>query len=124
MKIPNRSLLIGFLTAASLLAGCRPGKTVPEELTGKWATSVPEYRDTYFQITESTLVFGDKDGGINSYPIERVRRKKSENPDWELFQISYGMEHSVRGEFSILLFNGPPEIIRLKNLGDIAWSRQ
>ena len=57
-RLKLRSGLLAFTICISLVC-CQLGRsTVPDALVGVWKTSAPRYRNSYFELTKSLIIFG------------------------------------------------------------------
>lgn len=123
MNIFRHGAVLALLLSLIFQPGCSGTEAIPKRLLGKWTTDDPEYRHTHFEITENTVMFGDREGGADIFPIIKIKRIKSENRDWKSLRILYRTKAGDRYGFSLSYHTSHPGLIKLKNPGDVSWMK-
>jgi hypothetical protein len=100
--------------AATLLLACGPETlaTSPESLLGRWETDAPRYRNSWFEVRPTSLVWGM---GSFELDVESIDKIEVVRPDGR--PASYRFHYTGSGgeaEVQVLLFEpGPPARLRL-----------
>jgi hypothetical protein len=114
-------LIIFVIIAIAGTTQCRPQKTVPEGLMGTWRTNAAKYEGCYFEISDSHVRIGTREGRVDGGEIKGVgERAESGVP---LYTIRYAGD----GEPENLLefyYDRDDDVIRLRNQMDIVWTKK
>ena len=101
----------------------QPVKFIPEELTGKYLTTHPEYKSQFIELGSELITLGFGQGKYKYYNVKRVKKEMIENrilytilcgneDQGEEFNLSFFADFSGRG------------VIHFKNKLQVAWDKQ
>ena len=115
--------LVGLSLAlvSTLLLCTRETDVSIDSFMGVWKTSAPKYKDSFFEITESTITFGTGNGYSKNFTVDRVIKTAEEKKT--VYKISY---IDVEGaDFKRAFYYTPKNngVIRFKNQQQIEWTR-
>ena len=109
---------------AGYFVGCsQPPKFIPEELSGKYITTHPEYEDQFFELSSELITLGFGDGKYKYYNVKRVEKEIIDNRI--LYTILCANEDKGE-EFNFAFFAdfAGGGIIHFKNKPQVAWKKQ
>ena len=122
----TRTRLIVFMFAvmfAVYFVGCSQApKFIPEELSGKYSATHPEYKDEFFELSPELITLGFGDGTLKFYNVKRVDKETIDNRI--LYTILCANED--KGEkFNFAFFTdfAGGGIIHFKNKPQVAWEK-
>lgn len=101
----------------------QPVKFIPEELTGKYLTTHPEYKSQFIELGSELITLGFGEGKYKYYNVKRVKKEMIENRI--LYTILCGNED--QGEefnFSFFADFAGRGVIHFKNKPQVAWDKQ
>ena len=101
----------------------QPVKFIPEELTGKYLTTHPEYKSQFIELGSELITLGFGEGKYKYYNVRRVKKEMIENRI--LYTILCGNED--QGEefnFSFFADFAGRGVIHFKNKPQVAWDKQ
>lgn len=101
----------------------QPVKFIPEELTGKYLTTHPEYKSQFIELGSELITLGFGEGKYKYYNVKRVKKEIIENRI--LYTILCGNED--QGEefnFSFFADFAGRGVIHFKNKPQVAWDKQ
>jgi hypothetical protein len=116
------ALALALAAAISFAAGCehRGDPSVPDHLIGVWKTDHPKYRDLFFQITSSQVIFNTVEGGLETYRIAGT--DSSAQGSTSAYTI-YGERAGENLNFYLYYETGGGGRLRFKNQIGMAWSK-
>ncbi len=116
-------LIIIILLALMLFPNCQSLKSVPDELIGTWTTEALEYKGVFLGLHQKTILFGKKDGSVDSFNIIKIKRNRMKG-DWVRFTIFYRDHELKKYELPILYNPHNYGIVRFINKDQNTWSRE
>ena len=122
----TRAWLIVFMFSvmfAAYFVGCSQApKFIPEELSGKYSATHPEYKDQFFKLSTGHITMGFSDGKYKYYTVKRVEKKIIDNRI--LYTILCGNDDKGE-EFNFAFFTdfAGKGIIHFKNKPHVAWKK-
>ena len=122
----TRTRLIVFMFAvmfAGHFVGCsQPPKFIPEELSGKYNATHPEYENEFFVLSAQIITLGFGDGNRKYYKVKKVKKEIIDNRI--LYTILCGNEDKGE-EFNFAFFTDftGGRIIHFKNKPQVAWEK-
>jgi hypothetical protein len=108
---------------AAHFVGCsQPPKFIPEELSGKYSATHPEYKDQFFELDTKHITMEFSDGNHKFYTVKRVEKEIIDNRI--LYTILCGNEDEGE-EFNFAFFTdfAGKGIIHFKNKPRVAWKK-
>jgi hypothetical protein len=108
---------------AAYFVGCfQAPKFIPEELSGKYSATHPEYKDQFFELDTGHITLGFSDGTYKYYTVKRVKKEIIDNRI--LYTILCGNEDAGE-EFNFAFFTdfAGKGIIHFKNKPQVAWKK-
>ena len=101
----------------------QPVKFIPEELTGKYITTHPEYKSQFIELGSELITLRFGEGKYKYYNVKRVKKEMIENrilytilcaneDQGEEFNFAFFADFTGRG------------IIHFKNKPQVAWDKQ
>ncbi len=116
--------LISVILLAAVATHCRKTTTLLDDLIGTWKTSNIHYFGTFFELKRDVIIFGTKDGDVNTYKIIEIKKQKMENNEWDSYTIFYQDDDLHKVEFSFLYHASDTQVIRFKNQRFIVWKKE
>jgi len=116
--------LISVILLAAVAMNCGKITTLSDDLIGTWKTSNTIYTGTFFELKRDAVVFGTKDGDVNTYRILEVKKQKMENNEWDSYTIFYQDNDFHRVEFSFFYRASDTQVIRFKNQPVLVWKKE
>lgn len=124
IKKLKRYPLTFVVLLAAMAMNCGKITTLSNELLGTWKTSNISYSGTFFELKKDVIVFGSKDGDVNTYRILEVKKQKMENNEWDSYIIFYQDNDFHRVEFSFFYRSTGTPVIRFKNQPVLVWKKE
>ncbi len=112
-----------FLLTLMIFPNCQSLESMPDELVGTWTTKAQEYRGIYFELGQKTIVFGKKDGNVDSFNVTKIKRNRMKG-DWVRYTIFYRDHQLKKYELPILYNPHNYGIVRFINKEQNTWSRE
>jgi hypothetical protein len=127
MKKIRKKTKIRWMTiiifASFLPINCGKKTTLSDDLLGIWKTSDIKYGNTFFELKRNAVVFGTKEGDVNSFPILDVKIEKIQDKDWILCTIFYETADFQKVEFPFYFCKGHSGLIRFRNQPSLVWQK-
>ncbi len=125
-RTPTRLIVFLFsVMLAQYILGCfQPPAFIPEELSGKYITTHPEYEDQFFELRPELITLGFGGGTlIKLYDVKRVEKEIVGQKI--LYTILCGNEDQGE-EFNFTFFTdfAGEGAIYFKNKPQVAWQKQ
>ena len=124
MLAPRRSLGVALTVVCVPLAfsGCdtETSRTSPDEITGLWRTTHPDYADRAFEITPGRLYLLQSGNTISAHDIERVRLRHDDLP---FYSIEYMGDEDELFTFRFYLSQAQGGTIYFPNQRELMWNR-
>jgi hypothetical protein len=113
---------LALAAACAFSAGCeqRVDASVPAHLIGVWKTDHPRYRDLFFEVTSTHVIFNTVEGGVESY---RIARAESSPQGAASAHVLYGERPDESVNFHLYYENTAGGRLRFKNQIFMAWSK-
>ena len=121
-----RTRIVVFMLSvmfAGYVVGCSQApKFIPEELSGKYSATHPEYKDEFFELSPELITLGFSDGKQRCYNVKRVEKEIVDNRI--LYTILCTNENEGE-EFNFAFFINfaGGGIIHFKNKPQVAWKK-
>ena len=122
MKI-KRSLIGVILLTMTIFPNCQISKSVPNDLIGTWITEAQEYKGSYFELNQKSILFSKKDGTIDDFAIIKIKRSKMKG-EWVKYTIYYRDRQLKKYELPILYHPHSYGTIRFMNREQNTWIRE
>lgn len=103
---------------------CMQTSKVPDELTGVWKTTDPEYTGTFLELTAEKIIIGKKGGEVDAYAIKKIRREKVKGSEELYFIITYMDLGEKEYKFPIYFNPADSGTIRWANRPKIIWTKE
>ncbi len=124
MLVPRRSLGIALTVVCVPLhfSACdtETFEPSPDEITGLWSTSHPDYADRAFEITPGRLYLLQGGDTISAHDIERVRLSHDDLP---FYSIGYTGDEDELFTFRFYLSQAQGGTIYFPNQSELIWHR-
>ena len=108
------------ILTAVLLLHYNDNELLPDDLAGRWTTSVPEYAERFLELSQVTVIFGiGKDNIVVNF-ISSVDKRTEDGV--ALYTIRYRDLDKTEGYIAFYWY--PSEkVIRLKNQKQMIWKK-
>jgi hypothetical protein len=123
MKAMAIRFMVYFLGFGLCFFACSSKTGLDDELLGTWKATKPEYQDAYFELKPDRITFGDREGGIQSYVITRIKRGQYRSSQWLIYTVTYQNENLQKMEFSFFCSRARTDTLILKNQKDLVWKK-
>jgi hypothetical protein len=109
---------------AGYISGCfQTPAFIPEELSGKYITTHPEYKGKYFELSPKLITMGFDGGILKFYDVKRVEREIS---DRRTLYTVLCVNEDQGEEFNFAFFAdlAGEGIIHFKNKPQVSWGKR
>lgn len=113
--------LLALLSGAGV--ACKGSIALTDDLLGVWKTEEYRYRNTSFELKPGEIIFSNRAGESETFPIIKVSKKQLSENDWDLYTIRYRNDHQQELEFTFYFFPAEVSLIRLKNQINVVWRK-
>ena len=95
---------------------------IPEKLFGRWTTTDPRYVDRFFDLSESSVVFGVGDGDIAVYTTDSIQGVLEDGRT--MFNVIFIDDEGVEYSQSLYFSKSDDNLLLFKNQNGVGWRKQ
>ncbi len=106
-----------------LLLQCTSGKSLPEDIVGKWTTDDQAYKGEFIEISINAISYGIEGGDIFIYTVRKVKKEKGHLYNSTTYKAYCTDESGVENLFTFIFTPDEGGSIRQKSTQDIVWKR-
>ena len=121
---PKRIFVVFVILTVVFVFGCGKKEVMSDEMIGTWKTSDPEYKGTYFELTQAKIIFGTLEGDVNANTIKKIKKKKIPDTEEILFTITYVNIEGQESLFSFFFSSKNNGMIRFQNQPEMVWTKE
>jgi hypothetical protein len=106
---------------ATTLTSCSQSY-LPIDLMGVWITDDERYQQCYMKIDENSIVFGNKQGPIESGIVQKITLSQKDSA--QIFNVQYENQNGIVFTLNIVFCNKSGGTMWFQHQPQVVWRRQ